>query len=139
LRPLFQRVSLLLFFATALAGCGGSVNTTPNATPTPTPIIPSAVALSFSGAAAQTFTVSEPGYSGTFVAVSSNPGVVTVSQNATPASDERRAQATTTVATFTVTPVGGGTATITITDQDGHSITITVSVTSGTFVPESLH
>jgi hypothetical protein len=138
LRRLIQCVLLCLGLTAALAGCGGSNITTAIPTPTPAPIVPSSVALNFSGPGAQTFTVSEPGYSGTFAAVSKNTAVATVTQSATPASNERRAQATTTVATFTVTPVGGGTTTIVITDQNGNSITITVTVTSGTFQPQSL-
>jgi len=63
------------------------------------------------------FTPSEPGYSGTYTATSSNPAVITVS----PASG---------TGPFTLTAVSPGTATITVADQNGHSASTTLTVTA---------
>jgi hypothetical protein len=90
------------------------------------PIVASNTSLSFTAlgaGAAQTFNLTEAGYSGAFSATSANPAVATVAPS-TPAG------------TFTVTPVGGGTTTITITDTNLQTITVGVSVTTGTFIPQ---
>jgi hypothetical protein len=88
------------------------------------PIVPSATALTFASSTAQTFTVSESGYTGAFTAASSNATVATVSGP------------TGTTPTFTVSPLAGGTATITISDASGQKTTVAVSITSATFVPQ---
>jgi hypothetical protein len=139
-RCLLAIASLLcIATATLLTGCTpGYVAPTVGPIPTSTPsgdVTPSVTSLSFSGTTAQTFTVSESGYGGSFTATSSNTAVATVAETSS-TTDARRRDATTTT-TFSVTPVGGGTATITVSDQDGHSTTLSVSVTSVTFTPES--
>lgn len=124
--------------ATLLQGCTPSYVVPAGSIPasgTVTTSVPSA-GLSFSSAAAQTFTVSEVGYSGSFTAKSSNTAVVTVAQTSSTTSARRRDTTTTTTTTFTVTPVGGGPATITVSDQNGNSTSIPVSVTSAVFSPE---
>jgi hypothetical protein len=88
------------------------------------PVVPSTTTLTFGSSAAQTFTVSESGYTGAFSAASSNTNIATVSG---PAGSP---------ATFTVTPLAGGTATITISDTSGQKTTVAVSITSATFVPQ---
>jgi hypothetical protein len=131
-----------------LGGCGGSVATSPIvAAPTAAPtgaasaIIPSAASVTFGASnAPQTITVSEPGYGGTFTAVSANTAVATVTQvsaSSIARSADARETAATTTATFTITPVGGGTTTVTISDSEGHSVSIAVSVTGATLIPQS--
>jgi hypothetical protein len=91
------------------------------------PVVPSATSLSFTAlgaVAAQTFTVSETGFTGSFTATSSNTSVATVSGP------------TGTTPTFTVTPVSGGSATITVADTQGQKASVTVTVTSATFVTQ---
>jgi hypothetical protein len=88
------------------------------------PVVAAPTTLNFSSSAAQTFTVSESGYTGAFSAASSNTNVATVSGP------------TGSPSTFTVTPLAGGTATIAIADTSGQKTTVAVSVTSATFVPQ---
>jgi hypothetical protein len=85
---------------------------------------PSTLSFSALGAsAAQTFTASEAGYTGTFSATSANPAVATVA-------------AGTAANSFVVTPVSGGTTAVTLTDTNAQTTTVVVSVTSGTFIPQ---
>jgi hypothetical protein len=89
-------------------------------------IVASPNTLSFSAlgaSAAQTFSASETGYTGTFSATSANPAVATVAPGSTAGS-------------FVVTPVGGGTTTVTLTDTNAQTATVNVSVTTGTFIPQ---
>lgn len=105
---------------------------TPTSTPTPTPtpvppsktIAPSVTTIDFTSTAAQTFSVSEAGYNGSFSAQSSNSSVATVVPI-----DTRND-------TFSVTPVAGGTATITVSDTIGDTVTISVTVTGATLTPQ---
>jgi hypothetical protein len=129
----------LLFVA---AGCAGSVIAPPpNVTPAPhVAPSPSQSTISFgsSGPCVQapcttSFTVSEPGYNGTFTAKSSDTTVVTVTVSAS-TSQARKAQDAT--ATIVATAVNAGTATITVSDQSGNSTAIPVSVSSLTFQPQ---
>jgi|SRR5580700_8780541 hypothetical protein len=125
-------IAPLFFLCAVLAGCGSAGR---GATFVPTnSITPSVVSFSFSSATPQTFTVSEPGYTGTFSATSSNTEVVTIA--AGDSTSARRRDDTSTSTTFTVTPVGGGNATITVSDDQGHSTAIPVSVTGATFTPQ---
>jgi hypothetical protein len=127
---------------TLLSGCtpayiAPAIGPIPTSSPSSAPsgtVTASVPSVSFSGTAAQSFTVSETGYSGSFTATSSNTAVATVAETSSTTSARRRD--TTTTTTFTVTPVGGGTATITVSDQNGNSISIPVSVTSVIFAPE---
>jgi hypothetical protein len=117
----------------ATAGCGSS------STPKPPGITVSSLTLSFSSPAAQNFTVSEPGYTGTFTATSSDTNVVTVAPAASAVSTQqshRRPQAHDTRETFTVTPINGGAAAITVSDGAGRSTSVSVSVTGVTFTPQ---
>jgi len=101
--------------------------------------------------AAQTFTLNEDGYNGTFTAVSSNTNVATVAATSTTQTTSQVKSSTavssnvhaaaaaasgTAQTTFQVTPVGGGSATITVTDTIGDSISIPVSVTGATLSPQ---
>ncbi|MBV9409678.1 MAG: hypothetical protein JO164_12695, partial [Candidatus Eremiobacteraeota bacterium] len=74
---------------------------------------------------AQTFTVSQSGYTGAFVPMSSNTGVATVSVSATSNNS----------ATITVTPVGPGSATITVTGGASQSAQVQVGVGAPPVVP----
>jgi hypothetical protein len=112
---LFAVVSLLF----TAAGCGSSGTT-------PSGLALSALSLAFSSTTTQEFTVSEPGYNGTFSASSSDAKVVTVSQ----------VGVSTSKATFTVAPVGGGSATITVYDDLGHTASVSANVTGITFTPQ---
>jgi hypothetical protein len=120
---------------TALSGCGGHAVPGPSGHISPSLTTP---ALSFNSTSPtpQSFTVSEPGYSGTFTAVSSNTTVATVTQGSAAAAQSARHIDADTTATFTVTPTGGGSATITISDTLGNSTSISVSVTGATFTPQ---
>ena len=129
-----------LLLACALAACGGPIDTTPLAPPTPAPS-PSATATAsaspaasptatpmrgattvtpatfFFGAiaATQTFAVSETNYTGAFTVSSSNSAVATATVNGS---------------TVTVTAQGDGTATITVSDSFGGSAPIAITVTT---------
>ena len=133
-----------ILFGTLTACGGGSSTATPGfVPPTAAPIVPSVTSLNFgSSNAPQTFTISEPGYSGTFQGVSSNASVATIaltsSSTAGRSRDSARQTEATTTATFTVTPTGGGTATLTISDTLGRTVTITVTVTGATLQPQSI-
>lgn len=111
---------------------GGSVpsptptpSPTPSPTPTPAPLAVSSAALSFtaSGASyAQTFAVSELGYTGAFTETDTcNPGtaIATVSAASGPGP----------TANFTVTPQSAGSCAITVHDTNGQTSTVTVGVT----------
>lgn len=113
------------------AGCGQTINTPASSQKQ---ITPSVSSLSFTSGTAQTFTVSEPGYNGTFTASSSDTNVATASISSGASSASRHVDDT--QATVTVTPVGGGTATISVSDENGNSILISVSVTGATFTPQ---
>jgi hypothetical protein len=77
---------------------------------------PTALTFATSASTAQTFAVSESGYTGAFSAVSSTPAVATVAAGQT-------------AGTFTVTPLESGTTTITITGASaGAAATVSVSV-----------
>ena len=114
-------------------------------------IVPSTQTIAFTSTGAQTFTLSEAGYDGTFTAISSNTNVATVAatsttqaasqvKSSTAASSNMRdaaaAASGTAQTTFQVTPVGGGSATITVTDTIGDSISIPVSVTGAILSPQ---
>lgn len=134
-RPSFIFASCLsAALLTMSAGCGHK------AVPSPAPITTSAKSLSFSSGTAQTFTVSEPGYNGSFTAQSSNSNVATVTavtgQSSSVQSSRRTQSSQATGTTFTVTPVGGGTATITVSNTIGFNATISVTVTGATFTPQ---
>jgi hypothetical protein len=90
----------------------------PTASPVPTVVAsPSPLVFSNAGAQyAQTFAVTEAGYSGSFTASRNDPTIATVS----PATSTR---------TFTVTAVGNGQTTITVTDSAKRTATVTVQVT----------
>jgi len=102
---------------------------TPSPTPSPTPVPSNPVAspnpLTFTNAGAaynQTFTVTEANYTGPLNAANGAPscsGIATFSP----------ASATSTPATFTVTPVAAGTCKIVVTDSGGRSTSVTVTVT----------
>jgi len=106
-----------------LAGCGGGGSASPVAvqtpapTPTPTvgPLTTAPTALSLTGTA-QSIAVTDPGYTGNFVA-SGCSGVATTT-------------VTTATATVTVTPVGAGTCMLTISDSVGHSANVQVGSTT---------
>jgi len=99
------------------AGTGGL---SPSASHT---IVASAQSIMFSSASAQSLTLSEAGYNGSFTVTSSDTSVVTVtgSQN-----------------TFEVSPVGGGAATLKVNDTIGDSISIPVNVTGLTLEPQGI-
>jgi hypothetical protein len=99
-----------------------SPNPSPSPSPSPSPPVgavvatPTALTFTTSASTAQTFAVSESGYTGTFSAVSSTPAVATVAAGQT-------------AGTFTVTPLESGTTTITITGASGGAAaTVSVSV-----------
>lgn len=125
---------LLGALAVLPAACSSTVVTprvpTPTLTPTPTPvppsktIVPSATTVVFTSAAAQTFSVSEAGYNGSFTAQSSNTSVAIVAPSGTQND------------TFSITPVAGGTVTIAVSDTIGDTITISVTVTGATLTPQ---
>ncbi len=125
--PLFSAALLLV-----AAGCGGGSSGSFIAAPSPKLSISS---ITFSGATPQTFTVSEPGYNGSFTAVSSNTNVATVVGVSSGSVSALHRDATSSGA-FTVTPVSGGTASIEVADSNGNSTTIPVSVTSATLVTQ---
>ena len=88
----------------------------PTPTPTPAPVVATPTSLTFasSASAAQTFSVTQPGYTGSFTALSSATNVATVTPSST--------------GTFTVTPTGAGPATITVTGNGARTTTVSVSV-----------
>lgn len=86
------------------------------------PLAATPATLSFASAAAQTITVTEADYTGTFTATSSKPRVAAVN----PVKGSNGPSAT-----FLVAPVGGGTCTITFTDTNGQAATVRVAVNSG--------
>jgi hypothetical protein len=84
-----------------------------------------------------TITVTEPGYTGTFSAVSRNINVVTVAPaSALGAKRRYTASASATTATFTVTPVAAGNTSVLISDSDGNSITVPASVAGAILEPQ---
>lgn len=103
----------------AVAGCSSSSSTAAPA-PTPGPPVAAPVALTFLGtgsALAQSVTLSETFYAGTFAASSTNcTGIATVSSGASSGA-------------FKVTPVAAGACTFTFTDAQQRTIALPVSVT----------
>ena len=102
----------------------GTATPTPTPTPAPTPLPANVSSLAFtSSGSLQSFTVSEPGYSGAFTATSAAPnsctGIATFTASATGPSG-----------TFNVTALAGGTCQITVSDNHSGSVTITVYVTT---------
>jgi hypothetical protein len=101
---------------------------TPTATPSPTPtpvpatIVPAPASLAFTGLGApnaQSFSVTESGYAGTFSEGDSCTGIATI-VTASP--------------TFTVTPVAVGTCAITVLDIQQHHVAVAVTVTTSGLV-----
>src|SRR5579872_5533889 len=93
--------------------------------------------VSVASGTTSSFTATEPNYTGTFSATSSNTAVATIA--VAPASLHRRtgervhADAPAQTATsFVITAVAPGMATITVTDQNGKSSTFGVTVTAAT-------
>jgi hypothetical protein len=86
------------------------------------PLTTSTGSLSFLGTTTpQTFTATDPLYTGPLTASTSDPGVATVSGGGNGPGP----------VTFTVTPVGEGNATITVSDTFGGSAVVNVSVSTG--------
>jgi hypothetical protein len=132
---------VLIGLSACSGGSGGPFIGTPlpKAPQTSQPPQLSTTSISFSSGSAQSFTVSEPGYTGTFTATVADSAVATVavasaSSTATRHRDAGAAQSVTGSGSFTVTPVGGGSTTITVSDQNGQSVTVGISVTSATLV-----
>jgi hypothetical protein len=87
------------------------------------PLTANPSSLTFLGtSASQNFTASDPFYSGTITASSTNPSVATVA----PVGSSNGPSAT-----FAVTPVGAGNANITVSDALGGNTVVSVSVSSG--------
>jgi hypothetical protein len=133
-------------FASTLAACSGNAVTNVPIAPiasiepiapnvaTPSVVLPGgATALSLAGVVGAQFSVSESGYTGTFIASSSNTAVATVSPASVQSAGVRvRPAAAGGSATFTVTPVGNGTASISVSDSSGKTSIVPVIVTTGT-------
>jgi hypothetical protein len=95
---------------------------TPTPSPTPAPVVPVPTAIAFTGlgaANAQSVSVTESGYSGTFSEADSCAGIATIA-TASPK--------------FTVTPIAVGTCSITISDTAQHSVAVAVTVTTSGLV-----
>jgi len=85
------------------------------------PLTPTPSSLTFAGTTApQTITVSDPNYTGSIRASSTNPSVATVNPTSTGPSG-----------TFTVTPVNMGPTTINFSDDNGGTKSASVTVTAG--------
>jgi hypothetical protein len=95
---------------------------TPTPTPTPGPVVPAPTSLAFTGLGApnaQSVSVTESGYSGTFSEVDTCANIATIA-TASP--------------TFTVTPVAIGTCAITILDISQRHVAVAVTVTTSGLV-----
>ncbi len=95
---------------------------TPTPTPTPAPVVPAPASLAFTGLGApnaQSVSVSESGYGGTFSEADSCAGIATIAA-ASP--------------TFTVTPIAVGTCSITILDISQRMVAVPVTVTTSGLV-----
>src|SRR5216683_2000534 len=131
-----RRATAALALTIAASGCGNNpavpfvgppatssppptaipVGATP--TPTPAPVVPAPTSLAFTGLGAsnaQSVSVTESGYGGTFSEVDSCAGIATIA-TASPK--------------FTVTPVAVGNCSITILDISQHFVAVAVTVTT---------
>lgn len=135
------RIAAFSAIALLLAACGGGgspggssvIPVTRNLSAASHTLSVSPAQLQFTGTGPsfdQTFTASQSS-GGSLDAVSSDPGVATVS----PGSAQTSGGHGTKSATFTVSPVAPGNATITVSDKRGLAATVTVAVTAPTPPP----
>lgn len=132
-RSLLTTVTISALLLAVLSGCGSgsAVAPVPETQLIGISLPGNASQLTLSGGATSAqFTVSEPGYFGSFTATSSNTAVATV----TPATEtvssrvRRTESAGPESATFTVDAVANGTATVSVTDQNDRKGAFTVVV-----------
>jgi len=133
----------ILALAFGIVACAGGITTTRVAAPV-LQLPGNATSLAISGATTAQFSVSEPGYNGTFTATSSNTAVATVTpMTIQSSSDTRAAESERTVAsdsggaTFTIETFENGTTTITVSDQNGGSSQFIVTVTGASPAPSA--
>jgi hypothetical protein len=120
---LFRGALLITIVTVAFAACAPKETyvapvTQPSASPGTLSITPSSLAFTDVGSSyAQTVTLSQPNYSGTFTASTTTcSGIATIAKNG--------------ASGFTVTPVSAGSCTFTITGGDGASATLSIGVTT---------